>query len=223
MDDMEDQFLATLKDTSCGPELAGLLEASAALHHHLCPRQVLGVRMGLYAGELLGLAVPQADKRLLTIVETDGCASDGIAVATNCWVGRRTLRIEDYGKVAATFVDTDSGRAVRVVPRPKARCQAAAFAPGAANTWEAQLLGYQRMPAAQLLAAQGVRLRTPIEQIVSRPGRKTICEACGEEILNEREIVSAGRTLCRACAGQCYYDPCDEQMAETHAVCVAVG
>jgi formylmethanofuran dehydrogenase subunit E len=81
-----------------------LLEASAALHHHLCPRQVLGVRMGRLAGRLLGLDLPQSDtqasglsasKRLLTIMETDGCAADGVAVATGCWVGRRTLRIED--------------------------------------------------------------------------------------------------------------------------------
>lgn len=79
-----------------------ILQTSAALHHHLCPRQVIGVRMGLYAGEILNLDLPQADKRLLTIIETDGCPSDGVAVATNCWVGRRTMHVEDYGKVAAT-------------------------------------------------------------------------------------------------------------------------
>src|SRR3990172_10577507 len=89
-----------------------ILRTSAALHHHLCPRQVIGVRMGLYAGEILNLDLPQTEKRLLTIMETDGCASDGVAVATNCWVGRRTMRVEDYGKVAATFVDTQKiGRA----------------------------------------------------------------------------------------------------------------
>src|ERR1041384_2224346 len=97
------------------------LAATAALHHHLCPRQVLGVRMGLLAGELLGLARPQTDERLLTIVETDGCAADGVAVACNCWVGHRTLRVEDFGKVAATFVDTLGGQAVRLVPRAQAR------------------------------------------------------------------------------------------------------
>ncbi|MGC8780907.1 MAG: FmdE family protein, partial [Anaerolineae bacterium] len=70
------------------PTLKELLDMTTALHRHLCPRQVLGVRMGLYAGELLGLSVPQQDKRLYTIVETDGCAADGVAVATNCWVGR---------------------------------------------------------------------------------------------------------------------------------------
>ncbi len=80
-----------------------LLAASAALHRHLCPRQVLGVQMGRLAAELLQLELPQSDKRLLTIVETDGCFSTGVSVATNCWVGRRTLRVEDYGKVACNF------------------------------------------------------------------------------------------------------------------------
>jgi formylmethanofuran dehydrogenase subunit E len=182
-----------------------LLQASSALHRHLCPRQVLGVRMGLLAGDLLGLAVPQANKRLYAIVETDGCAADGIAVATNCWVGRRTMRVEDLGKVAATFVDTQTGRALRVVPRPAARLEARAWAPDAGNIWEAQLLGYQRLPAEQLLAVQPVALKTPIEAIISRAGHRVQCERCGEEILNEREVRRAGCVLCRTCAGHGYY------------------
>ncbi len=187
--------------------LDNLLAASAAMHHHLCPRQVLGVRMGLAAGACLGLAVPQAadSKRLLTIVETDGCAAEGIAVATNCWVGRRTMRVDDYGKVAATFVDTQSGRAVRIVPRAEARALAADFAPEAHGRWEAQLLGYQRMPDALLLRMADVELKTPVAQLVSRPGRKAVCTACGEEVLNEREVLTPAGPVCRACAGEAYY------------------
>jgi len=188
------------------PTLEALLAESAKLHHHLCPRQVLGVRMGMYASQVLGLALPQNDKRLLTIVETDGCAIDGIAVATGCWVGRRTMRIEDYGKVAATFVDTLTGQAIRIVPRAQARQLARDYAPEARSKWDAQLLGYQRMPAEELLSVQAVQLTTPLERIISRAGCKTICEACGEEIMNEREIVREGVTLCKSCAGESYYD-----------------
>ncbi len=136
--------------------LADLLEASSQLHRHLCPRQVLGVRMGMYAGEILNLDLPQSDKRLYTIVETDGCSSDGVAVATNCWVGRRTMRVEDYGKVAATFVDTKTGEAIRIVPRCEARQLAFDFAPEAKNKWEAQLLGYQQMPNEMLFLVSPV-------------------------------------------------------------------
>ncbi len=185
--------------------LSELMAASAALHRHLCPRQVLGIRMGLCAGQALGLDLPQTGKRLLTIVETDGCAADGVAVATNCWIGRRTMRVMDFGKVAAVFVDTRTGRAVRVIPRPEARSRAGQYAPDARSSWEAQLLGYQVMPEETLLRVQPVALTLSLRQLLSRPRARAVCEACGEEILNEREVLQNGQTLCRACAGQRYY------------------
>ena len=186
-------------------DLNTLLQQSAALHQHLCPRQVLGVRMGLLAGLELGLTLPQRDKRLLTIVETDGCFADGIAVATGCTVGHRTLRVEDYGKIAATFVDTQTGHTLRLVPRSDARTLAQAYAHEARNRWEEQLLGYQRLPADDLFIIQDVQLATPLAVIVSRAGLKTVCETCGEEIINGREIVRDGHVWCRACLGEAYY------------------
>ena len=187
--------------------LKELLDASAALHQHLCPRQVLGVRLGMLAGQLFELDLPQTDKRLLAIVETDGCAADGIAVAAGCWVGRRTLRVEDYGKVAATFADTETGRTLRIAPRAGVRSLAERYAPEAQGRWEAQLLGYQRIPDHELFAWQPVELATPITEIVSRAGLRTVCARCGEEIINQREVLSGGQTLCRACAGAAYYVP----------------
>jgi formylmethanofuran dehydrogenase subunit E len=186
-------------------QLTEFLRESSALHRHLCPRQVIGARMGLRAARELGLVLPQSDKRLLTLVETDGCFSDGVAVATGCWVGRRTLRVVDLGKIAATFVDTHTGQAVRMAARRSARAAALEFATEARSRWEAQLLGYQRMPDEALLELQPVALIMPIEQLLSRPGRLEICRACGEEIINEREVVRDGQVLCRACAGESYY------------------
>jgi len=185
--------------------LEEMLQRSAVLHRHLCPRQVLGVRMGLLAAELLGLVLPQENKRTLAIVESDGCFADGVAVATNCWVGRRTLRVEDFGKTAATFVDTKTGLAWRIVPHPDGRQRAAAYAPEARNRWEAMLLGYQRVPDEELLVAQRVTLRAPVASIISRAGYRVTCDRCGEEIINEREVRIEGALLCRACAGQSYY------------------
>lgn len=186
-----------------------LLQTSAARHEHLCPRQVLGVRMALLAGQLLDLDLPRSDKRLLTIVETDGCAADGVAVASGCTVGRRTLRVEDFGKVAATFVDTHAGRAIRIVPRGQARELALAFAAEIDDRWQAQLIGYQRMPDVLLLDWQWVELLTPISTLVSQPGLRTACRSCGEEIINEREVIRDGIVLCRACSGQAYYRPAE--------------
>lgn len=187
-----------------------LLAKSAALHRHLCPRQVLGVQMGRLAADLLNLDLPQRNKRLLTIVETDGCFTSGLSVATNCWVGRRTLRVEDYGKVAATFVDTETELAIRIAPSPTARTRAAAFAPEAHNRWEAMLLGYQRMAPADLFVWQPVILTTPVTALISRAGHRATCDRCGEEILNEREVLTGGLTLCRHCAYGGYYRSCDD-------------
>lgn len=185
--------------------LEELLLASAALHHHLCPRQVLGVRMGLAGTHWLGLTLPQTDKRLLVVVETDGCVIDGLAVATGCRIGRRTMRVLDFGKVAATFVDTQTGRAIRVAPQANARQSAKDYAPEAKSRWEAYLLGYQRMPEAELLDLQPVILTVSLEKLLSKEGHRVSCELCGEEIINEREVIQNGQILCRACAGEGYY------------------
>jgi formylmethanofuran dehydrogenase subunit E len=187
-----------------------LLQRSAALHQHLCPRQVLGIRMGLAAGRWLEIDVPQKDKRLLTIVETDGCGADGIAVATGCSMGRRTMYFYDFGKVAATFVDTHTGRAVRIVPSAITRKRAKDYAPQAESRWHAYLLGYQRMPDEELLDIREVSLTISIAELLSKDGYRVSCDICGEEIINEREILREGSTLCRSCAGKCYYCPSNE-------------
>ncbi len=184
-----------------------LLKRSAALHDHLCPRQVLGVRMGLLAELKLGLTLPQTDKRLLTIVETDGCFADGISVSTGCTIGHRTLRVEDFGKIAATFVDVKTQQAVRVAPRLNVRERAYTYATDEPRHYFAQLKAYQTLPDHELFSIQRVQLTPSIDAILSRAGVRVNCEVCGEEIINGREVEHAGMRLCRACAGQGYYQP----------------
>jgi formylmethanofuran dehydrogenase subunit E len=182
-----------------------VLIASAAHHRRVCPRQVLGVRIGLLAGQILEIALPQPDKRLLAISETDGCLVDGISAATGCFVGRRTLRIEDYGKTAATFIDIPTGQAIRIRPQGNIRNLASEYAPSARNQWEAQLIGYQQIPDELLLHWQGVRLTVPLEQIIGQAGNRVTCEVCNEEIINQRQILRQGTVLCRSCAGESYF------------------
>lgn len=182
-----------------------VLKLSAARHSHLCPRQVLGARIGLAGAQALGLDAPRSDKRLLVILETDGCFADGIEAATGCTIGHRTLRVEDYGKIAATFVDVKTGQAVRIAPATDVRQRAYAYAPQEKRHYFAQLVAYQVMPDNELLSIQEVFLNTPVEALISRPGVRVNCELCGEEIINERQVLQAGTTLCRACAGNSYY------------------
>jgi formylmethanofuran dehydrogenase subunit E len=165
-------------------DLRQILDSTATRHSYLCPRQVLGARIGLAGAAVLGLDVPRRDKRLLVILETDGCFADGIEVATGCAVGPRTLRIEDYGKVAATFVDVETEQALRVAPRLDVR-QRAAYAPDEPRHYFAQLRGYQITPDEELLTIEPVQLIQLIRQIVSRPGGRVNCAGCEEEIIND--------------------------------------
>ena len=185
-------------------DLMKYYELSSARHSHLCPRQILGVRIGFAGAAALNLDVPRVDKRLMVILETDGCFADGIEVATGCTIGHRTLRIEDYGKIAATFVDVKKGTAMRVIPRLDVRERAYAYMPNERRHYFAQLEAYQIMPDEELLEVRIVELIKPIAEIVSRPGVRVNCSICGEEIINEREVEHDGLILCQACEGMAY-------------------
>ena len=191
------------------PRMAECLARLRELHPRVCPRQVLGVRIGLEAGSLLGLDLPRSDKRILVFVETDGCFADGVSVATGCWLGRRTLRLIDYGKVAATVVDVAHGRAFRLWPHPEARLRASSYVPEATSRWRAQLWGYQIMPIGQLLCSRPAELEMSLSRLVGHPGR-AICTVCGEEIMNQRGLRYPDGTRCQSCAGgRTYYRELD--------------
>jgi formylmethanofuran dehydrogenase subunit E len=186
-------------------EFESLLRQSASLHRHLCPRQVLGVRLGMCAARLFAALLPQKNKRMLAMVEMDGCFADGVSVATGCTMGHRTMRLADEGKIAATFIDTHDDRAVRIYSLPNLRACAAAFARNAPSRWHAYLTAYQQLADEDMFATVPVRLNFDVHAIVGKPGARTICSSCGEEILNLRELVREGRILCRSCAGENYW------------------
>jgi formylmethanofuran dehydrogenase subunit E len=164
------------------------------------------------AGRLLKMTLPQHEKRLLAIAETDGCFVDGLSSATGCYVGRRTLRIEDYGKTVATFVDTLTEQAIRVAPRSNTRELAWDYAPSARNKWEAQLIGYKHIPDELLFHWQWVELTIPVKQIVGQAGRRISCEICGEEIINQREVMREGTIMCKPCSGISYFRSVEHSM-----------
>ena len=144
-------------DMNCAV-LEQVIEKAATRHNKLCPRVVLGVRIDMAGAEVLGMDVPCKDKRLFLFVETDGCFVSGVESATGCAVNHRTMRVVDYGKVAATFVHVKTGKAVRVAPRKGVRQRALVYAPEETRRYFAMLKGYQRMPLDELLVFEEVDL-----------------------------------------------------------------
>jgi len=185
--------------------LSEILQASTARHTHLCPRQVLGARLGLYGLALLDINPPVTRGTALIILEADGCFADAIEIATGATIGHRTLRINDYGKIAATFVEVKTGRALRLSPVLDVRAAALHYAPQESRHYFAQLKAYQVMPAEEMFLVKPVILRPGLDDLLGQPGVRVNCARCGEDIINNRQVLINGELLCQACAGAGYY------------------
>jgi len=193
-----------MENLLCSP-ISDLLQRSCARHDHLCPRQVLGVRIGLAGLSVLGLTAPVDKGSALVISETDGCFADGLEVASGATIGHRTLRVNDLGKIAATFVDVRTGRAVRFAPAVDARQRAWQYASHEPRHYFAQLQAYQEMPDDELLCFRDVLLDPSLDALLSRPALRVICSICGEDVINGRHLIVDALPLCGTCAGQGYY------------------
>jgi formylmethanofuran dehydrogenase subunit E len=178
-------------------------------HGHICAGQILGLRMALYGMRLLGLdeLAGRDRKRLVTFVEIDRCATDALTLVTGCRVGKRSLKFRDFGKVAATFCDLGEDRAVRVVARESSKERARELYPEIADRNQQQMRAYRAMADDELFDHQWVRVRIAAEDLPGFKAPRALCQACGEGINFRREVVEDGRTLCRACAGERYYEP----------------
>ena len=185
-----------------------LLDAKEA-HGHLCAGQVLGVRMAMLGLEKLAIEDPRGKdrKRLVTFVEIDRCATDAVAVVTGCRLGKRALKFRDWGKMAATFVDVESGRAVRIAAKESSKAAAKALHPELASKNEQQMAAYREMPEQDLFDVQWVKVQLPPQEFPGYKGERIVCDECGEGINFQREVRRDGQVLCRACAGESYYQP----------------
>jgi formylmethanofuran dehydrogenase subunit E len=187
-------------------------------HGHICPGQILGIRMALLGLRSIGIDDPaKARKRLLTFVEIDRCATDAVSLVTGCRLGKRSLKFLDYGKVAATFVDLETGRAVRVAARDDARAKAKAMFPQMSDATQAQLEAYKFMENEELFNLQAVRVALKPEDLPGRPRSRVACAQCGEGVNDGRELRLGGRVLCRSCAGERYYEELRSQESEVRS------
>jgi molybdopterin-guanine dinucleotide biosynthesis protein MobB len=178
-----------------------LLRESSTLHGHCCAGQIVGVRMAMIGCREVDIEEPKGCKKLIVCVEMDRCATDAIQAVTGCSLGRRTLKFFDYGKMAATFINLEAQKAVRVVARDDARTLASAYCPDAANPHEAQKKAYGIMPEGALFSLQAVSPNIAEENLPGFRSSRVYCDNCGEGINFRREIHTAGRILCIPCAG----------------------
>ncbi len=187
-----------------------LLEESLRIHGHLCPGQVLGVKMSMLGLRKIGITDPKGRdrKNLIVFVEMDRCATDAVQSVTGCSLGHRTMKFMDYGKMAVTFMNLKTGRAVRVIAKEEARQKAKNYFPRIENKYSAQLEAYKIMPDEELFAVMEVNVKINPEDMPGRPLRRIRCDACGEYVQDLREVYRGGKVLCTPCAGSGYYERC---------------
>ena len=198
-----------------------LLRDAEIAHGHLCAGQVLGVRMAMLALKRLGVSDPRvrvlADgtlnpdrKRLVTFVEIDRCATDAIGVVTGCRVGKRALKLRDWGKMAATFVDLYAGlggdeyKGVRVVALESSKARAKELYPELEKNAQ-QMKAYREMQDEELFAMEWVRVPLPASEFPGYKGERVVCARCGEGVNFDRFVEVDGERVCLGCAEGVYW------------------
>jgi formylmethanofuran dehydrogenase subunit E len=176
-------------------------------HGHLCAGQILGVRLAMLGLQKLGIDDPRGKdrKRLVTFVEIDRCATDAVGVVTGCRLGKRALKFRDWGKMAATFVDVQTGKAIRIAAKESSKARAREMHPEIENKNQQQMLAYREMADDELFTTQWVKVDLPAEEFPGYKGERIVCEQCGEGINFKREVHREGKVLCRGCVGESYY------------------
>ncbi len=186
-----------------------LLERSARVHGHLCPGQVVGVRMAMLGCKQIGLNDPRNSleeiKKLIVYVEIDRCATDAIAYVTGVKLGRRSLKFLDNGIMAATFINLETDKAVRIASTEASRDLAAQYAPDILDKHQQQLEGYKQMPIDEMFVIQSVEVEIPIHDMPGPTRFKAVCEQCQAVVRDKKEVFQNGRILCRTCALGGYY------------------
>ncbi|MDO8721086.1 MAG: FmdE family protein [Syntrophales bacterium] len=185
-----------------------ILEESVKIHGHLCPGQVLGVRMSMLGLREIDIHDPKGRDRkcIIVFVEMDRCATDAVQSVTGCSLGHRTMKFLDYGKMAATFLHLQTGKAVRVIAKEDSKQKAKEYFPEIENKYAAQLEAYKVMRDDDLFHVMEVDVQLMPKDRPGRPLRRVRCEICGEHVQDMREIVVKGKMLCRPCASGGYYE-----------------
>jgi len=188
--------------------LEEILVECERLHGHMCAGQLLGARMALLGCRLVGLDDPRGVDRRKTIVwvEIDRCMADAVGAVTGVRLGKRTLKYVDYGKVAATFLNTETNKAVRIVARESSRSLADERFAAIAKKSERQFRAYSEATDEELFKTEYVDLQLSEMDLPGSPRSRVTCEVCGEGVNDGREVKRPdGSLVCRGCNGGTYY------------------
>jgi formylmethanofuran dehydrogenase subunit E len=184
-----------------------LLEESTRIHGHICAGQVIGVRMCLLALSLIDIDAPKGSdrKKLYVVVEIDRCATDAIQSVTGCSLGKRSMKWLDYGVMAATFVNLETTKAVRITALEEARDASKKYCAEIINKYQRQLEAYKIMDEEELFRVQNVKVKIPDENMPGRPLKRVQCARCLDWVQDKRDLLVEGEILCKQCAEGRYY------------------
>jgi len=196
--------------------LEEILVECERLHGHMCAGQLLGARMAVLGCQLIGVEDPRgADrKKVIVWVEIDRCMADAVGAVTGARLGKRSLKYVDYGKVAATFLNTETKKAVRVVALESSRALADERFGSIANKRERQFRAYSEATDEELFKIEGVAVELGEMDAPGSPRSRVLCAVCNEGVNDGREVVrNDGTVVCRSCSGESYYTKIDNARA----------
>jgi formylmethanofuran dehydrogenase subunit E len=129
------------------------------------------------------------------------------------------MKFMDYGKMAATFVNLRTGKAVRIVAREESREKAKEYFPEVKNKYSAQLEAYKIMSDEELFDVMEVVVTLQPEDMPGRPLRRVQCDTCVEYVQDMKEIYCEGKALCIPCAERGYYTPVNSTYKNQQLTC----
>ena len=189
------------------------IEQTIAFHGHSCPGLAIGIRAAEIALREMAGVRPAA---LVCVTETDMCGVDAIQFLTGCTYGKGNLIHKDYGKMAFTFHDRDSGRAFRLLFNQQAwgdgreaftalmaKSSQGPLAPEEQERLEHLRIEVQRhlldLPADEVFLLQACPDQPPRS---ARVLQNLTCDECAETVMESRTRRFAGKTLCLPCFTQ---------------------
>ncbi len=180
-------------------------------HGHVCPGSAIGYHAAEIAVKELSSSRSE-DEEFLTIVENDSCSVDAIQVVTGCTFGKGNLIFKDHGKQVFTFVNRNTGDALRVslskdineIDPEFSELRKKAFSESAGkeekiefekrkNEFSQKILD---LPDNELFKIEHVKIDIPEE---ARMFPSVKCAKCGEMVAEHRARVENGNFVCIPC------------------------